>query len=315
MTDAPAATPPTDPVDRTLARCGLSPADERIARHWIDARARTPRTAINYAATLKFFRDRCPKALAEVTYEDLVRFAADLRRARVPENSQATRVAIIRSLFKFAFKVGHVPANIAEEIPIPRIRDKRNERKIEEEQALEIIARESNDRNRVICQMFYGLGLRIDELHTRDRKHLRPKPNPKKNGAVLDILGKGGKQRSVLVPPELYEAIVAVLPARGSPTDPLFVSREGSRLSTTQIWRIVKKAARRVGLDPVSPHWLRHAHASHAIDKGAPLPLVRDQLGHANIATTSLYLHGNPRHGSASYISSVAFRKARKSGE
>jgi integrase/recombinase XerD len=49
---------------------------------------------------------------------------------------------------------------------------------------------------------------------------------------------------------------------------------------------------------PVSPHWLRHAHASHAIDRGATLPEVQATLGHGNIATTSGYLHARPESSS-----------------
>jgi hypothetical protein len=52
----------------------------------------------------------------------------------------------------------------------------------------------------------------------------------------------------------------------------------------------------------VSPHWLRHAHASHALDHGAPLSLVRDTLGHASISTTSAYLHARPGDSSARFL-------------
>jgi integrase/recombinase XerD len=56
---------------------------------------------------------------------------------------------------------------------------------------------------------------------------------------------------------------------------------------------------KRAGIDaPVSPHWLRHAHARYAIDRGATLPEVQATLGHANIATTSGYLHARPESSS-----------------
>jgi integrase/recombinase XerD len=58
---------------------------------------------------------------------------------------------------------------------------------------------------------------------------------------------------------------------------------------------MVKRAAARAGINPdVSPHWLRHAHGSHAIDHGASLPEVQQTLGHGNISTTSGYLHARP---------------------
>lgn len=76
-----------------------------------------------------------------------------------------------------------------------------------------------------------------------------------------------------------------------------------SALSTVQVWRINRKAARRAGIEaPVSLHWLRHAHASHALDRGAPIHLVQSTLGHASVATTGRYLHARPGDSSAFYL-------------
>ena len=57
---------------------------------------------------------------------------------------------------------------------------------------------------------------------------------------------------------------------------------------------MVKRAAAKAGIAGVSPHWLRHAHGSHAIDRGASLPEVQNTPGHGNIATTAGYLHTRP---------------------
>jgi integrase/recombinase XerD len=70
-----------------------------------------------------------------------------------------------------------------------------------------------------------------------------------------------------------------------------------------QVHRIVEAAAARAGLGAaVSAHWLRHAHASHALDRGAPISLVQTTLGHASVATTGRYLHARPRDSSARYL-------------
>jgi len=69
------------------------------------------------------------------------------------------------------------------------------------------------------------------------------------------------------------------------------------------VHRIVKLAAKRAGLgDAVSAHWLRHAHASHSLDRGAPISLVQATLGHASVATTGRYLHARPNDSSARYL-------------
>ena len=84
---------------------------------------------------------------------------------------------------------------------------------------------------------------------------------------------------------------------------PVFVSRKGSPLSTSQAFRIVRQAARRAGVEKnVSPHWLRHCHGSHALDRGAAVHLVQATLGHASVATTGRYLHARPTESSSKYL-------------
>jgi site-specific recombinase XerD len=69
------------------------------------------------------------------------------------------------------------------------------------------------------------------------------------------------------------------------------------------VHRIVKAAAERAGLSAeVSAHWLRHAHASHSLDRGAPIHLVQATLGHASVATTGRSLHARPTDSSARYL-------------
>ena len=91
--------------------------------------------------------------------------------------------------------------------------------------------------------------------------------------------------------------------AEDGPDAPVFRSRKGGPLSPVQAWRIVRAAAKRAGIaGDVSPHWLRHAHASHALDRGAPVHLVQATLGHADLRTTSKYTHARPTDSSARYL-------------
>ena len=80
---------------------------------------------------------------------------------------------------------------------------------------------------------------------------------------------------------------------------------KGTRLDTTTIFRIVREAAKRASVPnwfEVSPHWLRHCHGSHAIDRKAPLTVVRDTLGHSNIAVTNEYAKARPDQSSSHYL-------------
>lgn len=81
------------------------------------------------------------------------------------------------------------------------------------------------------------------------------------------------------------------------------VRRPGSPLTERAVNFIVKAAADRAGVNPAaSIHWLRHAHASHAIDNGAPITLVSATLGHADLTTTSVYARAQPGESSGRYL-------------
>jgi integrase/recombinase XerD len=95
---------------------------------------------------------------------------------------------------------------------------------------------------------------------------------------------------------------------RGDAADnePVFRSRKGSHcghLTRERVHQIVKAAGKRAGIKgKVSPHWLRHAHASHALERGAKIHLVAETLGHSSVAVTSRYLHARPEDSSSLYL-------------
>jgi Phage integrase family len=111
-------------------------------------------------------------------------------------------------------------------------------------------------------------------------------------------------QARVLLPASVWADLQALGPTGDTAPDaPVFRSREGGHLTARQAQRLVDAAARRAGLRAgVSPHWLRHAHATHALERGAPIHIVQATLGHASVATTGRYLHARPTDSSARYL-------------
>ena len=81
---------------------------------------------------------------------------------------------------------------------------------------------------------------------------------------------------------------------------PIFKSRKGGKpLTARAVNHMIKRAAEIADINPnISAHWIRHGHASHALDRGATLADVKETLGHANVATTSTYLHSRPDRSS-----------------
>ena len=101
------------------------------------------------------------------------------------------------------------------------------------------------------------------------------KPRDEGQGQVT-IFGKGSKTREVILPATVYGALASLKPKGAAKESPVFRSRSGGgALTMVQILRIVRAAAARAGVEGnVSPHWFRHAHASHSLDRGAPISLV-----------------------------------------
>jgi len=157
---------------------------------------------------------------------------------------------------------------------------------------------EDNKRNKSLLSLIYIAGLRVSEACSLKWRDVQPA----NDGGYITIFGKGDKTRTILIGKKIYDELMSLKGEAGA-NDPVFRSQKGGQLSSSQAWRIVKQAAKRAGINPnVSPHWLRHAHASHALDRGCPIHLVQATLGHASVATTGRYLHARPNDSSARYL-------------
>ena len=191
-----------------------------------------------------------------------------------------------------------MPFDVAAPLRLPALREKLAERILEETDVLKMIALENMPRNKAILLTFYAAGFRVAELCSLKWSDLQ---NRDKSGQIT-VFEKGSKTRTILLPQTVWNALQAL---RGDANDnaPVFRSRKRGHLDESQVWRIVSKAAKRAALEKaVSCHWLRHAHASHALDRGAPIHLVQATLGHSSIATTGKYLHARPTDSSANYL-------------
>jgi site-specific recombinase XerD len=108
------------------------------------------------------------------------------------------------------------------------------------------------------------------------------------DGPLLSIVGKGNKACEVLIPAGIAGPMLASR-RDALASAPVFASvhNPGHALTERAVNYIVQDAAKRAGVNPAaSVHWLRHAHASHAIDNGAPITLVQATLGHADLKKT-----------------------------
>ena len=268
--------------------------DVQLLELWLHGRS--GHTARYYRRNAGRFLAFVGKPLPMVTLGDVQAFTDTL--ADVAEGSRATAIASIKSLLTFGNRIGYLPVNVGAAVRLPKVKDTLAERILPELDVQRLIALLPAGRDHVMLRLCYAAGLRVSELVGIKRRDLQPRADGE---GQVTVFGKGGKTRVILLPASVWREIQGV--GGAAPDAPLFRSRKGGHLTTRQAQRIVEAAAQSAGIEAaVSPHWLRHAHVSHALDRGAPAHVVRDTVGHANLSTTSRYAHARPTESSARYL-------------
>lgn len=279
---------------KPLVSKGLS--DVEVIDLWL-RRQRSPATRSVYRRDVGRLTTWSDKTLRETDPLDLERFAEMLAASGLAPISQGRTLAAIRSFFRFAERIGYC-RNVAAGLELPRSEPALSERIIPQEDVQRMIALEPDERNRVLLALLYAAGLRVSEACGLRWRNLQARGDA---GQIL-IHGKGGRTRVVLLPPGVWCQLLGLRATAGADA-PVFASRSGKPLERSRVTRIVREASQRAGIvADVSAHWLRHAHASHALDGGAPIHLVQATLGHRSVATTSRYLHARPGESSAGYL-------------
>jgi integrase/recombinase XerD len=272
--------------------------DAELVALWLHGRC--PATTRAYAADAAAFLSHVGKQLGTVTLGDVQGFV-DTLAGLAPAN-RARKISAVKSLLSFAHRVGYVVFNVGAPVRLPPVKATLAERILAEAEVLRLIHTEPDRRNATLLRLAYAAGLRISEVVGLCWRDLAARDD----AGQLTVMGKGGRTRAVLLSPETWRTLEALRVAAGpaaAADAPVFRSTKGGPLGCPQAHRILKAAAARAGLPAeVSLHWLRHAHVSHALDRGAPAHLVQQTVGHASLTTTSRYAHARPNDSSARYL-------------
>jgi len=216
----------------------------------------------------------------------------------------ARKIATLRSFYKWMHKRGTVAANPMVMIRTPK-QTKRLPKAISVEQIDKLLSMPDNRdtlgaRDRAILETLYSTGVRVSELVDLNRTDLDQAEQ------TLRVRGKGKRERLVPLSTHALAAIrhyMTLLEPDArfrklkqqsmiDPAVPLFVNKNGGRLSSRSVRRKLDKYLREANLDPtISPHTLRHSFATHLLDNGADLRSVQELLGHQSLSTTQIYTH------------------------
>jgi site-specific recombinase XerD len=267
--------------------------DEQLIALWLHGRPAG--TQVVYRAEALRLLSFCAKPIRMMTLGDLQAFVDSIKGK---PNTRKRIIASIKSLFTFGHKLGYLVVNVGAVVKLPPAKDERAARILTEDEVLRMIHKTDKPRDNLLLRLLYASAGRISEICSLTWADVQPSGD---SGQVT-LFGKGGKTRAVKLSKATWVALQAY--RKGATHDqPIFISQKGGRLDETQVHRIVKAAAVRAGIvGNVSAHWLRHSHASHALDRGASVVLVRDTLGHSSLEVTSRYAHAKPNESSALHL-------------
>ncbi len=168
--------------------------------------------------------------------------------------------------------------------PVPSVYSETQTKKLTEV----IPTTEKEIRDRTIVEILYGTGIRLSELHDLSLCDID------EGHQTIKVLGKGNKERIVPITAYALKLIDTYVKIRGfaDKSSPLLLNNKGARLSRRQIQRIVEREMGTVSdAKKRSPHTLRHSYATHLLDNGADIRVVKELLGHESLASTQIYTH------------------------
>lgn len=249
---------------------------------------------------LTFSRERLKKdhiAPADWSTRLLRAFVSWLHEQGYAKSTVARRLAAVRSFGKYLCRQSVLMINPAQGLRGPR-QDKKLPHFLTVADVQILLAAPSDAdwagrRDRAILETLYSAGVRVSELVGLDLL------DADLNDGVATVRGKGKKERLALLGPAAVNAINEWLPDRAiildqcrKQTSAVFLNKNGGRLTTRSVGRLLTKYLQLAGLDPrTSPHTLRHSFATHLLDAGADIRGVQELLGHKSLNTTQIYTH------------------------
>jgi integrase/recombinase XerD len=257
----------------------------------------SPHTVAGYCRDLRrfasFFSDTEVSGLTTV---DIRGFLLILRDDGLSPTSIARSLSSIKSFFRYLCQEKQLKKNPAEILETPH-----KWRKLPHLLSLEDVDKllscpDINNaiglRDQAMLEILYATGMRVSELiSVKDH-------NLDLVSGCLRSMGKGSKERIVPIgmvarrSVEEYRLHSRPILAKGQKVKELFLTRQAKGMTRQGFWKILKGYVKRSNIKSiVSPHTLRHAFATHLLDRGADLRSVQQMLGHADISTTQIYTH------------------------
>ncbi len=227
---------------------------------------------------------------------DVVSFLEGLQQRGLSARTRARMFAALRGFFTFLLREERLATDPTRDIRLPRL-GQRLPRSLSPDEVVQLLAAHDTtalgQRDGAMFELLYATGLRVSEIVSLKVSQVNLE------AGYLTVIGKGSKERAVpigsLARQRLLDYLETARPVllRGRLSPHLFVNRAGGRHLSRQGFALrLRLAVRRASIGgKVSPHTLRHAFATHLVERGADRRAVQPLLGHADISTTQIYTH------------------------
>ncbi len=233
--------------------------------------------------------------IEDIELNDIRPFLGWLSDKGYNKSSLKLKISAVKSFFKFAHRRRLINKNNASLVPTPKL-DKKLPSFLLKDEVTRVL--DSLDtkypvgaRNHALIELLYSSGLRISEA-----LNIKIFDIDLSRKSVL-VMGKGKKERLVPIGSKAIESLknyikLRHLLSKDKNENSLFLSKNGTKLSAVDAYRIINKLMKSVTESPQkSPHTLRHTFATHLLDNGADIQSVSEMLGHASLSTTQIYTH------------------------
>lgn len=211
-----------------------------------------------------------------VLFHDYLAFLTSLKSYR-PKTLHRV-ISTLSSFYRFLYTQGAVSSNPVMSVERPRIKDEMLVY-LKHDQVMTLINSIPDPRDRLIVRVIYATGVRVSELCSIDVEDIDFREQ------TVRISGKGGKTRVVFIDEETLSELKEYLGERRS--GPLFTGQNGKHMSRRTVQHIFSLYAPK----GITPHKIRHSYASELYRRSKNLKVVQENLGHASIRTTEIYLH------------------------
>jgi site-specific recombinase XerC len=226
--------------------------------------------------------------LDSVTKSHLRLWIGELSDRNLKKTSISRKVAAIRAFFRFSHKRGITKTNPAATLLTPK-KERRLPKTMPMSGLNDLMDGTSDAQVRAILELFYGTGMRLSELVSLNVSDVDFRLKQ------VTVIGKGAKQRIIPFGTKAETALASWLESRvARDTNALFVTPKGRRIYPKAVQRMVGTALLPIAEGAQkSPHVLRHSFATHLLDRGADIRIIKDLLGHSNLAATQVYTHNS----------------------